>query len=291
MASTYYINADSGNDSTGDGSSGSPWLTLSKAHTSASSGDTVVAQASSASYTWTAQTFSKTLTLTGESSDVSNQIFDQGATAANTSWDLGSNGYTVTVENIRFYNSAGTVACFYVPSGSGATGTVIFNNCEFKDILLPSGTRTNLFASTSNWTNKIFTLTLNRCLFDDIRGQSGVTTACIFEAYSGPLSEMNLNNCTFVFRENGTEKLDTIFDTGQGTLNMDYTIFDNQRGSSLTWGTDAFATESLTDTHIYGITGYPTLGSGSTALDPQLVDTINGNYEISPESHLMELYG
>lgn len=38
---TYYIDYVNGNDSTGDGSSATPWKTMDKAHTEASSGDTV----------------------------------------------------------------------------------------------------------------------------------------------------------------------------------------------------------------------------------------------------------
>ena len=41
---TYYINADTGDDTTGDGSSALPWATLSKGITGSASGDTIFAQ-------------------------------------------------------------------------------------------------------------------------------------------------------------------------------------------------------------------------------------------------------
>lgn len=63
---TIYLNADTGNDSTGSGTSGSPWKTISKAHTSGSSGDTVILQESTAAYTFSTQAFTKNLTIQGQ---------------------------------------------------------------------------------------------------------------------------------------------------------------------------------------------------------------------------------
>ena len=55
----YYLNADTGDDSTGDGSSSTPWLTISKAHTEASSGDTIICQDSTAEYAFSTIIFTK----------------------------------------------------------------------------------------------------------------------------------------------------------------------------------------------------------------------------------------
>ena len=48
----YYINSVSGNDTTGTGAAGAPWLTMSKAHTSSATGDTIILQPASAVYTF-----------------------------------------------------------------------------------------------------------------------------------------------------------------------------------------------------------------------------------------------
>jgi hypothetical protein len=76
-AATIYTNSISGNDSTGDGTSGSPYKTFTKAYTAASSGDTIDL---TGTFTWTdadetldvattGVTLQKNLTIQGQSAD------------------------------------------------------------------------------------------------------------------------------------------------------------------------------------------------------------------------------
>ena len=63
---TWWLDAGAGgNDSTGNGSFATPWKTVSKAHTSAVSGDTVVFKSSATAYTWASLAFTKSLTFQG----------------------------------------------------------------------------------------------------------------------------------------------------------------------------------------------------------------------------------
>ena len=69
---TYYI-SPSGNDTTGTGTSALPWLTISKAHTSAANGDTIILKTSTTTYDFSGLasgsvlSTTKTLTVQGES--------------------------------------------------------------------------------------------------------------------------------------------------------------------------------------------------------------------------------
>ena len=100
---TYYIDP-AGDDGTGDGSSGNPWLTIAHAHTTASGGDTIIVN--DGTYTWLDQTFAKALTIQGESTPTydantltwSGAIFD-GA-GAELVWN--SVGLAITLNDLIF---------------------------------------------------------------------------------------------------------------------------------------------------------------------------------------------
>ena len=64
---TYYLNADTGNNTTGTGTSALPWLTIAKAVTSSTTGDTIYCQNSTATYSWVLQDFVSGRTVTGQS--------------------------------------------------------------------------------------------------------------------------------------------------------------------------------------------------------------------------------
>ena len=76
-AATIYVNSSTGNDTTGDGSSGTPYKTFHKGYTSASSSDTIDL---TGTFTWTdsdetgdvaktGYTIAKNLTIQGQSAD------------------------------------------------------------------------------------------------------------------------------------------------------------------------------------------------------------------------------
>lgn len=107
-AATIYVNSSTGNDSSGTGSSGSPYKTFHKGYTSASNGDTLDL---TGTFTWTdaaetgdssttGYTISKNLTIQGQSA--SDTIL-QSASADNTADRRVltiSAGYTVTLQKL-----------------------------------------------------------------------------------------------------------------------------------------------------------------------------------------------
>ena len=95
----YYINADTGNDTTGAGTAVSPWATLAKAYASSAVGDTIHFQSSTAHYALVTATMASR-TLIGVSAKTC--VLDGGGASA-VQWLLSG---TFSVSNLRFTNVA-----------------------------------------------------------------------------------------------------------------------------------------------------------------------------------------
>jgi hypothetical protein len=120
-AQTVYVNSTTGNDATGNGTSGSPYKTFYKGYTMASTGNTINL---TGTFTWTdagetgdaattGYTISKNLTINGQGSGVT---IIQAATTENNAdrrvFTIGS-GYSVTIQNL-------TIRYGYLTNGNGA---------------------------------------------------------------------------------------------------------------------------------------------------------------------------
>jgi hypothetical protein len=135
-AATIYVNSSTGNDTTGDGSSGTPYKTFHKGYTSASSSDTIDL---TGTFTWTdsdetgdvaktGYTIAKNLTIQGQSADAT---IIQAASSANTATSgvfVISASYTVTMNDL-------TVRYGYKRTGSNGgginnEGTLTVNRCS-----------------------------------------------------------------------------------------------------------------------------------------------------------------
>jgi len=134
-AATIYSNYSTGNDTTGNGSSGSPYKTFHKAYTMASSGDTINL---SGTFIWTnadetgdaattGYTIGKNLTIQGQGAG---QTFVQAAASYGTADRIVFNiaaGYTVAINDltVRYgYNTAGENG-----GGINNEGTLTVNRC------------------------------------------------------------------------------------------------------------------------------------------------------------------
>jgi hypothetical protein len=135
--STIYANSSTGNDSTGDGSSGSPYKTFHKAYSMATPGDTIDL---TGTFTWTdaaeqgdrpvaGYVLSKNLTIQGQ--NASQTIIQAAATdnIANRRVFTVSSGATITIQNlaIRYGRVSG-----YSNDGGGIRndGTTTLNHCD-----------------------------------------------------------------------------------------------------------------------------------------------------------------
>jgi len=148
-AATYYINSSTGNDTTGDGSSGAPYATFYKAYTvAAASGDTLnltgtfdwtsAGEAGDAS--GTGYTLGKSLTIEGQGAGVT---FIQAASSENTA-DRGvftvSSGKTVVIKNVTIRYGVSTAT--ETAGGITNSGTLTVQNSTISN---------NWYNSTANY--------------------------------------------------------------------------------------------------------------------------------------------
>lgn len=174
-AATLYVNSSTGNDTTGDGSSGAPYATFHKAYTAAAtSGDTINL---TGTFTWTnageagdaqysGYSVSKSLTITGQSATSTIIQADTASTTGDRRVFTIKNGYTVTIQDVTVRN--GRNATSYSGTDGGgiyveAGATLAVEDCRITD---------NYVSSTS-WggygggINNAGTLTVNRCTIDN----------------------------------------------------------------------------------------------------------------------------
>ena len=102
---TIYLNADTGNDLTGDGTEALPFETIAKGHTEAAEGDTIILQDSVASYLFATLTITKALIIEGENPET--RVFNgKGAVVDAAFTPIRFWGFpgdkTVTIKNLTF---------------------------------------------------------------------------------------------------------------------------------------------------------------------------------------------
>ena len=288
---TYYINADSGNDTTGDGSSALPWLTFGKAHTSATTGDTVILQPASAVYTFASVTFAKSLTV--KAAAIGDAIFDGTAGAA--AWTTGI--YSLTLQNLVFMNvTTNQFGMFYL-SGT-ASRDVIVQNCIFRDIILGANNNsaaiiTNL-APSSQITQNVL---LVACSFENITTPySGIDTQIATMSNNsnpnGSAINFNMINCG-VYLPAATYQLKNIvqhiYPAALDSLTMDNVILDNLSGNTVNfakyYGASASTYNRVSHSCFNNITSPPnafTGGTGNTTSAPSYADVSGGDYRLQP---------
>lgn len=144
QAATIYANSATGNDTTGDGSSGSPYKTFHKAYTAASADDTINL---TGTFTWTdadetgdastsGYTIGKDLTITGQSADTTIvQAHASEASADRRVFSI-SLGVTATIENLTIRHGMSGSS-----DGGGIhiDGTATIDSCLIYDNRAASG--------------------------------------------------------------------------------------------------------------------------------------------------------
>jgi len=289
MADIYF--SPDGNDTTGNGTEETPYLTLSKAHTEATTGDTLHAMAGT--HTWVTTTITKAVTIQGASPTTT--IFDAGGTTANVYLRNSVNG--TIVNDITFTNNGTSSPDLpIIFSGvSNATTNLYFNRCIFHTLYYNADggsgdSDISLFGTAKGFGNtRCGTLNFNSCIFYNIKSTSAVGYVFADVSWSGSLTATTgliLENCSIyiltasqfqgIFRYNHPSGVVSI-------QSMTNTIISS--ADALDFGAEALFT--CTYSCLYNITAGPT-GTGVITSDPLLIDPINGDLRLRPDSPCIE---
>jgi hypothetical protein len=279
---TWYLSPD-GNDTTGNGSYAAPYKTISKTHTIASSGDTVILKTSTSTYTLASQSFTKSLTIQGETTTPENHILDGASSKA--MWDMSTTAsMTLTVKYLQFQNA--------YAEGNGFM-TFYASDCEF---VMDACKILNYRLSGAISASGDYALFYSRagsaeatrgdcCIYNtliDAYGTAGRYT-CIFGT-SGSSSRYTMDGCT-VFSSPTKETVTNFCQAYAGqtlTATIKNTIAFFGTLSVFFGGSGTNATIA-TYCDFYNLTSSPS-GTGNITSDPLFVDAANGNFNLRPSS-------
>ena len=271
---TYYINADTGNDTTGDGSASTPWLTLNHAVSEAADNDTIVAQDSTSSYTFTSFSFvNKGLTIQGESEG--GAVFD--GNGAKVEAQSNNTVFTQNFLDVEFTNCAG----YNIYEGIFTIGIANFTRCKFHNLNFqnPRAGIMEALADISLEQTVVFT----SCLFYNLNNSSsGNEAGFLLGGNNNRTANATLNNCVIhIYSSNNIRNI--IGDNNSDkNLYLTNTILLNDSANEIT--IEPTRGESTMNYSCYYNFLEPPAGSNNINSDPLFIDPANGNYNLSATS-------
>ena len=275
---TYYINADTGNDATGDGSALNPWLTILHAKDNVVDNDTIICQDATATYLFEQLDINHSITIKGES--VEGAIFST-VSAQQSGWALTGDNY-ITLKFITFANidiSHNSSAYVLTAENSGATMDII--SCVFRDITITAGG----FNWASGIINKLYlysTYIITGCIFYNIENRGIIVRHAQNEVYT----DISFNNCVFNF----TTDTHTDILIGQNdppTSFKNCIIYNDTLNTKFiaSYSNGLGANTSFDYNCVYGLFSNPITGTGNLLdTDPLFIDAATNNYNLSPTS-------
>lgn len=317
---TYYVDPTSGNDSTGDGTSALPWLTVSKANTESTTGDTIVIK--SGTHTMTESTmsnFTQSRTYTGQTvAGVNVTILDLDGSFMDRV-PLGSNGATINFNNLNIININTTDLSLITTSSVftiGFTGmTLSLSNIKVNNVALGSNAATN----TAGWYGCLFgtefvssgalegtIITMSRCEFGNMGQVSGTSVGCsgFFGSYVVDAVDLRIYNCTFDVTDPGFGggQISHLFGSRQfQNLVKNQSVIMRNSIAYMTSGSCALTIHQATYQSTYSFVldanysdnvlyGTWTLDSDATysvsncqTVDPKFVNPTTGDYRLRPD--------
>jgi len=272
-----------GHDTNGTGTTLLPWLTISKAHTSAASGDTIICK--DGTHTWSSQTFTKSLTIQAENTGLA--IFD-GA-AATISWVLVPN---MVKNGLRFTNATATSSAPLF--SGGADGLYLFQRCTFGNISIShavsgeGGLIGTAFSLTGNPTYRLIS-----CLINDITsaGQNALFGGRTFGTTNMVIT-WDLQNTVIYIANTGANRIQTLFFlAGNAGTNptiaiiIKNSIISNASGLTVNYrgGSGTHNTNALSNSGFFNITTVPA-GTANFTTNPLFENVAGGNFNLRPTS-------
>jgi hypothetical protein len=251
---TYYINADTGNDTTGDGSQGNPWLTLSKTVSSTVSGDTIFVQNATNTYTITSNMNLSGRDIIGESTS--------GAVLTSNGNSINSGLVANSVTNLKFYN----IAC---PNSYNAVLRANTYNCMFDTITGPGSYRMIWYGAFRVERCVIYNCTIANLFF--------VSNGNDLYFYNNVVHLNIANMDDFITNPSPTQTVNLYWKNNIFLL--------DGRNPDIRRGTVAFGITEFNNNCIYDgvINGAPN-GLNNITSDPLFIDPDNNNYNLSPSS-------
>jgi len=277
MATTYYINADIGDNSNDGLTEATPWLTPAYAGANTVDGDTVIVMDAVNTYPATISSL-ESVTWQGQRDTAEGAIFDGGGLVIQYQMPVG--GSTVTFSGITWQNAKQGSNQMFIRSMGGASvlQTITFNNCRFRNIQVPTAAYYGFIGGDAGSIKMDYTF--NKCSFYNMYESGGY----LFTG-RGTINAV-VKHCTFYWSSTTDGVPAYIFYRYAGTYTYisENNIIMNDHATNIPWvgGTIQSASNDYTCTN-GNFTGVES-GTGNITSDPLFIDKTNEVFTLQATS-------